>query len=105
MAWIKQESENAFIYWKPEKEGEEVIGVITEINVKGKYGKDYTLKTESGEDMKLPSHKVLQNRMAKVQVNDRVKIVFINEQAPKIRGDNPTMMYDVFIDKLTEEKV
>lgn len=82
-------------YWKPEKEGEVIEGTLSEIKEGGKYGTDYTLVTIEQEQVKLPSHRVLQNLMARCKVGDYVRITFVGSQPPKVRGENPTLMYKV----------
>ena len=95
MAWQKQESAGI---WLPTKEKEEIEGEVTAIE-EGTYGKQLTLLCASGEEFKSPSHKVLQNRAAKVKVGDKVKLVYIGEEAPTVKGNNPTKMYEVFIEE------
>ena len=80
--------------WLPQIEGDELQGEVNDI-AEGLYGLQYTIKTGK-EDLKTPSHKVLQARMQKVKVGDFVKIVFKGSVAPKVRGQNPTLMYEVF---------
>ena len=94
MAWKRQESS----MWLPEKEKEEIIGVVVDINLDGLYGKQYTLKTDDGKSIQLPSHKVLEARLISVKVNDKIKVVYLGEEPAKVKGNNPTRMYDVFID-------
>ena len=96
MGWEKQEGAGI---WIPEKEGDELIGEVTFVNTEGLYGVQYTIKDEKGEEVKTPSHKVLQNRMQKAQVGTEVKIVYKGNEPPKIRGQNPTEMYEVFFEK------
>jgi len=96
MQWEKQEG---LPLWLPQKEDDEIVGEITSINTDGIYGVDYTIKKDDGEEMRLPSHKVLQNRMIKAKTGSKVKIVFTGEEPPKVKGQNPLKMYDVFIGK------
>lgn len=92
--WEKQEGSGM---WIPEIEGDELIGEITNI-AEGTYGKQYCLKNDDGEIL-TPSHKVLQNRLIKAKIGDKVKIVYKGEEPPSIKGNNPTKMYEVFIKK------
>ncbi len=85
--------------WLPEKEKEELEGEVTHINREGLYGVQYTIKKSDGEEVLTPSHKVLQNRMQKADVGTKVRIVFTGTEAPKIRGQNPTTMYDVYFEE------
>ena len=80
--------------WLPDKVEEELQGEVTDIS-EGLYGLQYTVKDTSGEQ-RTPSHKVLQARLQKVKVGDTIKIVFKGTQPPKVRGQNPTSMYEVF---------
>jgi len=54
------------------------------------------IKTDTGEEHRTPSHKVLQSRMAKIVVNDKIKIVYEKEEPPKLKGQNPTKIYAVY---------
>jgi len=85
-------------FWNPEQEGETVEGVVEEI-IDGDYGKQYTIKKDDGEQITTSSHAYLQNRMKKVKVGDKVKMVYEGEEAPTVKGRNPTKKYKVFIDK------
>ena len=82
--------------WIPEKEGDELIGEVTHIDTEGLYGTQYVIKKDDGEEVRTPSHKVLQNRMQKAVVGTKVKIVHTGTEPPAIKGHNPTSMYDVF---------
>jgi len=92
--WKKQEGPPM---WMPEKEGEELTGVVTDV-LDGLYGAQYMIKPAGEEELiKTPSHKVLVNRMAEVKKGDMVKLVFVEEQPPAVKGQNPTKMYEVYI--------
>jgi len=80
--------------WLPDAVEEELQGEVTDIS-EGLYGKQYTVKNEAGEQ-RTPSHKVLQARLQKVKVGDFIKVVYKGTQPPKVRGQNPTEMYEVF---------
>lgn len=95
MAYEKQESAGI---WIPQKVGDELEGEVTSID-QGDYGKQYTVKKENGDEVKTPSHKVLQSRAVKIVVSDKVKFVYLGEEPPSIKGYSPTRMYDVLIDK------
>ena len=92
MAYKKVESK----MWTPEKENEELEGEVVNI-INGAYGTQYTIRTKEGM-VSTPSHKVLQDRMLEVQKGDKVKLVYLGEQASTIEGRNATRLYDVFID-------
>lgn len=90
--WEKQTGTDM---WLPEKENDEITGEVTHI-VEGLYGNQLVLKTPSGKELKTPSHKVLQARCAGLKVGDNIRIVYLEEQPPKVRGQNPTKMYEVY---------
>lgn len=96
MGWEKQEGAGI---WLPDKENEELVGEVTHIDRDGLYGVQYTIKKSDDDEVKTPSHKVLQNRMQKAEVGTKVKIVFTGTEPPKIRGQNPTTMYEVYFDE------
>lgn len=97
MGYVKQEGASI---WLPQKEDEELIGEVTNINTEGMYGVQYTIKPEGkGEEILTPSHKVLQNRMIKAKVGTKVKIVYTGNEPPKVRGQNPLQMYDVYFNE------
>ena len=93
--WIKQESAGM---WLPEKEGDELGGTITDV-ADGTYGRQYEVKKDNGDVVRTPSHKVLQNRMSKAEIGNRVKVVFKGEEPPSVKGQNPTKIYEVFLSK------
>lgn len=93
--WEKQEGSGL---WLPEKEGDELIGEVTDVK-EGTYGNQFVIKKQDGEEIRTPSHKVLQNRMTDATVGTKVKIVYIGEEPPSVKGQNPTKMYDVFFAK------
>jgi len=92
MAWKKQESNE---FWLPEKELEEIEGLIVDIK-EGDFGKTYLIERKNGGKIMTPSHKVLQNRMVGITKGDQIKIVFVGEEPPKFKGHSPTRMYDVY---------
>ena len=91
--YVKQEGAGI---WIPEKEGYELIGEVVDVLTEGSYGTQWGIKKDDGEEIKTPSHKVLQNRMAKAVVGTELKIVHTGTEPPAIKGYNPTSMYDVF---------
>lgn len=90
--WIKQEGSQL---WLPTEEGAELIGKVTAIS-EGNYGMQYTIEQENGEELRTPSHRVLQNRMANVKEGDNIKIVYKGEEPPSVKGQNPLKMYEVY---------
>ena len=88
--------EGSTTFWKPDGVGEEIEGEVIYVD-KDDFG--LVVRIKSGNDeVTLPSHKVLQNRLSAVKVRDFVKIQYTGEELPKIKGNNPTKMYDVWID-------
>lgn len=92
--YVKQEGAGI---WLPENEKDELEGKVTAINTEGLYGVQYTIKKSDDEEVLTPSHKVLQNRMQKAKVGTQVKIVYTGVEAPKIRGQNATRIYEVYL--------
>jgi len=81
--------------WFSETEGETIQGEIINIDKNADYGTSYTLK--AGEEIKrLPQHKVLQNRLEGTKIGDTVKVIYVGEEPPTKKGNNPTKMYRVF---------
>lgn len=83
--------------WIPEKDGEELAGEVTDVNKEGDYGTQHTIKKSNGDEILTPSHKVLQNRLRTVKVGDKVRIVYTGTEAPKVKGYDPTRMYDAYL--------
>ena len=94
--WKKVESEALSNLWLPQLKGEELIGEVTH-REEGTYGTQFIIQKEDGVLIKTPSHKVLQNRMSKVALGQKVKLVFTGEIPPKTRNENPTKMYEVYV--------
>ena len=81
--------------WKPEKEGDEIAGVLVSIddNV-GQHGsKMYHLETEKGQTSVWGSA-VLDDRMQYVKPGDNVKIVYKGTQENTKK--QPTKIFEVF---------
>jgi len=93
--WEKQEGSGL---WLPEKEGDELIGTVKEIK-EGTYGNQFVIAKDDGEEVRTPSHRVLQNRMIDAKKGTKVKIVFTGEEPPSVKGQNPTKMYEIFFAK------
>lgn len=93
--WVKQEGSG---FWQPVKEGDELVGKVQEIK-EGTYGQQYLIATADGKSVLTPSNKVLQSRMAKVEIGETVKIVYLGVEPPKQRGYKPTLLFDVFVKK------
>lgn len=95
--WEKQESAN---FWQPEKKGDEIVGKVTEVITDGTYGVQYVILTDGGKEVMTPSHKVLQSRMKKAKVGTKVRIIYADKEPPKVKGQNPTEMYEVYFAKV-----
>ena len=94
MGYVKVES-NLNI-WLPTEENQQIEGEVKKVS-EGKYGLQYDIDVD-GEVLTTPSHKVLQNRLKEVVEGNKIKIVYLGEQSPKVRGESPMKMYDVYID-------
>jgi len=92
------EEQESTLYWNPAREGETLKGKIAYIE-EGEYGMSYTIEQEDKSLIKTPAHKVLVSRMGKAKEGDRVKITFLGEELPKVKGQNPTKMYKVLLKK------
>lgn len=95
MAYKEQTQE----MWLPKNINDKLEGKIIEINTEGMYGNQYHIEQDDGSVIVTPSHKVLQNRIINCSKGDKVKIVFEGEEAPKVKGQNPTKMYKVYKDE------
>jgi len=94
--WQKQEGGQNI--WIPTEEGEELIGKVVN-KQEGSYGPQWVIEDKEGNEHRTPSHKVLQNRMTSVEPDNEVKIVYLGEEPPSVKGQNPTRLYDVFVAK------
>lgn len=90
--WLEQKGESNL--WLPEKEGENIQGVITSITQQ-QYGLQVVIEDKEHKQLTLPSHKVLQNRLKDCKVGDLIKVIYEREELPKVRGQNPTRIYKV----------
>ena len=92
--WKKIETGSNF--WNPEREGEELKGLVVE-KTTGIYGDRWSIQTNKDTTIMTPSHKVLQARLQEVKIGDTIRIVYKGTMPPKIRGQNPTTLYEVYI--------
>lgn len=90
------EEEKGIQWWMPETEGEMLVGRIVKTRQDDFGGLQYYIKTENGDVLSTPSHKWLQNRLAEKKVGDVVAIRYEGEEAPKVKGHDPTKVYRVF---------
>jgi len=82
--------------WLPEKEGEQIEGVVKEIDTEGQFGLRVLMEIpEEGKEKWMPSHKALQSRLSKAKVGDRLIITFTGEEPPSVKGHSPTKLYKV----------
>jgi hypothetical protein len=92
--WIKQDGTPV---WMPKKEEETLIGKVKEISISKFGGNEYIIIQDNNEEVRTPSHKWLQNSLAKAIVGSIVKITFKGYELPKVKGNNPTAKYEVYI--------
>ena len=90
--WEKIDAGN---FWQPELPEDKVEGVIIS-KYDGNFGTHYVIETPDGKKVSTPSHKVLHDRMSNCQIGDSVRIVYMGELPPKVRGQNPTKLYEVY---------
>lgn len=88
--------------WIPVVDGEQIEGTVID-KIEGQYGIQLVLNSE-GNEIKTPSHKVLQARLEKIEKGDKIRITYKGEVPPSIRGQNPTKIYKLEKDN-PEEKV
>jgi len=93
--WEKQESG---AYWTPAKINEELVGEVITID-EGQYGKNYTVRQADGKTLITGANKALLPRMVNVKVGTQVKIIYLGEELPTVKGYKPTKLFDVFIKK------
>jgi len=79
--------------WQPTEVGEELAGVVTQIN-KGEYGTQYTIEVSPGESVETPSHRILQVMMARVKVGDEVRLVYKGDK--NTGKGNPAKIYEAW---------
>jgi hypothetical protein len=83
--------------WTPHP-GDDLVGTVAE-RVVGMFGEQLVIEDERTHELvRTPSHKVLQSRLADVLLGARVRIVALADLPPKVRGQNPTKMYEVYVD-------
>lgn len=80
-------------YWTPKSEDEFIEGKIIEIK-KGVFGNNYSIKSKDGFIHITPSHKLLENLMSVLNLNDVVRIVY-KGSTPTNKG-NDLQIYKVY---------
>lgn len=98
MAKTMKEVKNNMNIWKPTVKQDEIDGVVEEVKA-GEYGNQYLVLDGRLGSIWTPSHKVLQSRLSKVKKGDHVKIIYDGQELPKVKGQNPTSMYKVFVEE------
>jgi hypothetical protein len=63
------------------------------------------IQDEKGGIHVTPSHKVLQSRITHWVLGDKVKIKFVKQELPKVKGQNGAMLYEVWRDEPVQEEV
>ena len=94
--WEKVEAGNA---WKPEKEGDEIFGLLIgkEENV-GQYNSTlYQIQKtgDEGEVVEVWGSTVLDQRLKNTKIGEEVKITFLGKGKAS-GGKNPAKLFDVF---------
>lgn len=84
-------------FWNPERIGDKIEGVVVDIKKDGKYGSVWVVRDMENKDFHTPSHKFLQNILAKISLGQVVRIVYHGEEPPRVRGENPMKKYKVFV--------
>jgi len=80
--------------WLPKTKMETIEGVVKE-KKDNQYGVQVVLISKDNKEYVTPSHKVLQCKLSNVKVNDFIKIVYMGQELPKVKGQSGTMLYNV----------
>jgi len=88
-------------YWHPEIKHDELKGVVMAIG-ESEFGIYCDIETEDGLTFRTPAHKILQNRLQKLQEGDYVRIVY--EGRIRTKSGRWAENYRVFRRKLPDEK-
>lgn len=95
MAFQKIEGE----IFRFEKVGDELVGTLR-ATAPGDYkNKKYKIEKEDGKVVTIFGTAVLDDRMESVKEGDKVKIVLVSEEPPKVKGYNPTRIFEVYVDR------
>lgn len=93
--WRKIEG-TKYEFWKPVI-GDEIEGNVIDIK-EGSFGKQHVLESKGHEqDVMLPAHKQLQGLLSEVEIGALVKVKLLKKELPKVKGDNPLKIYEVFV--------
>lgn len=90
--------------WKPEKENDEISGILTKVESEVGENKSmlYTLEVD-GKPIGIWGSAVLDINMSAAKVGDLVKVVYLGKGESK-GGKNPPKLFDVFIDYSARDK-
>ena len=81
--------------WKPEKEGEEIKGIVV-VREEGQYGLHLVIKEAKTEErMQTPAHMLLQRKLMPILTGDIIRIVYAG-QVTFPTGKKPANDYKVF---------
>lgn len=83
-------------YWKPTEVGSKIEGTIIAFP-EGQFGEQILLKLESGDEVQLPAHKDLQNKMDDLYEKDYIRVTltgFKKANDPKY-NDKPLYKVEV----------
>jgi len=83
-------------FWMPNTVGDTLKGEVIAI-IDGQFGKQYDIRKEDGAKIRTPSHRVLQSKMSEAKTGDNVVIEYSGEELPKVKGNDPTKMYKIFV--------
>jgi hypothetical protein len=82
--------------WTPKEPEDSLSGTVTSIDNDAQYGIQVAVKNADGVTLLTPSHKWLQNCLKQIKVGDTIQIVFKRDEPPKVKGQSPTKVYEVF---------
>jgi len=88
-------------FWHPETKHDELRGVVISIG-ESEFGIYADIETEEGLTFRTPAHKILQNRLEKLQEGDFVRIVY--EGRIRTKSGRWAENYRVFRRKVPDEK-
>lgn len=78
-------------YWDP-LIGDTIEGTIKSFKEDGQYGVQAVL-TSGEKDVLLPAHKVLQSKLMECEVGDHIKVTYVKDEPPAVKGRKPTRIY------------
>lgn len=90
--------------WLPTNKGDSIQGTVQELKQET-YGVQAIIKGDNDLLIKTPSHKALQGRLSNVQIGDYIKIEYLGEELPKVKGQKGVRLYKVSIKRVKEETV